>query len=214
MANGTEKYYDHMSLPGKGPVYFRDAKLREGRVFRVSGDLESQSVQFDGTDNVDLVTRLGQATVGLDNISPDAIAADSADSPEKLATLGPVIEASGAKHQNVVITATWRPRRERYVPDMTYEELRGFISRGFLPVLNVVRDDELIYQLVMISDDGAVAVFRTPSKDVTVESSLPDGTVTRHSMTLRQEFRYGPEGFTMTTEESLPAAYSVESIDI
>lgn len=214
MAENQAQYYDHMTLPGKGPVYFRDAQLRKGRDFSVSGDVESDKVKFDGSGNVDLVTRIGKGKVGLDNMSPDAIAESLSDSPEKLTTVQAVVDAIGTAKQHVIVKAIWRDRTHSYVPDMPYHEMRDFIGRGFMPVLRVERDHKLVYMLDMTSDDGAMVSFRAPDEEVSSEASLPGGGTVRQSSTITTEFRYGPSGFSMAADEVKPAAFSVESLEI
>lgn len=92
------QYYDHMTLPGKGPVYFRDAKLLKGKDFSVSGDIEADPVKFDGTGNVDLVARIGEGVVDLPNMSETAVTPTLDDLPPgdpRLPTAGAVLDKIG-----------------------------------------------------------------------------------------------------------------------
>ena len=92
------QYYDHMTLPGKGPVYFRDAKLLKGKDFSVSGDIEADPVKFDGTGNVDLVARIGTGVVELPNMSETAVTSTLDDLPPgdpRLPTAGAVLDKIG-----------------------------------------------------------------------------------------------------------------------
>ena len=92
------QYYDHMTLPGKGPVYFRDAKLLKGKDFSVSGDIEADPVKFDGTGNVDLVARIGEGVVELPNMSETAVTSTLDDLPPgdpRLPTAGAVLDKIG-----------------------------------------------------------------------------------------------------------------------
>ena len=63
------EYYDHMTLPGKNPVYFRDSKLNEGREFSIVGDVTAAAVRFDGTGNVSLEADLTDGSVTLDHLA-------------------------------------------------------------------------------------------------------------------------------------------------
>ena len=98
MAENQAQYYDHMTLPGKGPVYFRDAKLLKGKDFSVSGDIEADPVKFDGTGNVDLVARIGEGVVDLPNMSETAVTSTLDDLPPgdpRLPTAGAVLDKIG-----------------------------------------------------------------------------------------------------------------------
>lgn len=95
MANGTEKYYDHMSLPGKGPVYFRDAKLREGRKFSMDGDVTSEPVSFDGTGDIVLVAKIAKESITVQDISSTSIATNITHvqpTDERLVSAGAVVQ--------------------------------------------------------------------------------------------------------------------------
>jgi len=208
------QYYDHMTLPGKGRVYLRDARLRQGREFAVSGDVESDPVSFDGSSDVNLVARIGRGKVGLDNISDDAVASSLSDSPEKLTTVQAVVDAIGTAKQHVIVMAPWVAASGAYVPQMPYRELRDFISRGFMPVLRAERDGHPVYMLDMTSDDGSTVSFRAPDTEVSSEASLPGGGTVRQSSTITTEFRYGPSGFSMVADEVKPAVFSVETLEI
>lgn len=116
--------------------------------------------------------------------------------------------------QYVTVTATWRDRHGKYMPDMPYVEIRDFIKRGVMPVLHVVKDGKLVYSAEITSDDGSTATFRVPDSEMSSESRLPDGTTMRKSMTVTREFRYGSDGFSVRTTEVKPAVFSVESMAI
>lgn len=206
--------YHVITLPNKAKVPVRDHFLRDGRKFSASGDVSANGVTFDGTGDVNLALRIGEGKVRLDNISPDAKADTPNDSPEKLATVKAVTAAIESSKRHVVVRAEWRERLHRYVPLMTYGEMRDFIRRGVLPVLQVERDGEQVYILDMTADDGSVAAFRAPDMELSSEDELPGGGTIRRSSTVTTEFKYGPDGFVMVNDDVKPAAYSVESMEI
>ena len=89
------QYYDHMTLPGKGPVYFRDSKLLRGKNFSISGDVEADPVSFTGANDVVLVASLGNGVVGLPNMSASAVTGTLDDLPPgdpRLPTAGAVLD--------------------------------------------------------------------------------------------------------------------------
>lgn len=196
------QYYDHMTLPGKGPVYFRDAKLLKGKDFSVSGDIEADPVKFDGTGNVDLVARIGTGVVGIDNISDDAKASEIDEDEGKLATVGLVKKSSSF----ALVTA--RKRGDVYVPDRSFIELVGYISRDILPVLRVI-DGINTYKVEMSSFDGTTIEFRAPDEENSTETGNK-----RESDTVTRSFIYRAGGFSLVTKDVKPAAYSVETIDL
>ena len=92
------QYYDHMTLPGKGPVYFRDSKLLRGKNFSISGDVEADPVSFTGANDVVLVASIGEGVVDLPNMSSSAIADSLDDLPPgdpRLPTAGAVLDKIG-----------------------------------------------------------------------------------------------------------------------
>jgi hypothetical protein len=189
MANGTEKYYDHMSLPGKGPVYFRDAKLREGRDISVSGDVEADSVKFDGSGDVNLVTRIGDGAVTLKKISPDAVA-KTLDDGGKLATAEMVRDAVSAETSFVIFTARLRPSG-KYIPDRTYAELVHYMELGKVPVLRVWDGHSMRVFDLYSSADETLKFRATVDYKVSPEE--------RNEKVLVPEFTYTPTSFSDTS---------------
>lgn len=95
MADEQAQYYDHMALPGKGPVYFRDAQLRKGKYFSIEGDVEADPVSFTGADDVVLVASIGEGVVDLPNMSESAVTSTLDDLPPgdpRLTTAGAVLD--------------------------------------------------------------------------------------------------------------------------
>lgn len=86
--------YHVVTLPNKTKVPVRDHFLRDGRRFSVSGDLESNQINFDGSTDVNLVSTIGNGKVTLEKINESAIADDLSDvqpSDSRLTTAGAVI---------------------------------------------------------------------------------------------------------------------------
>ena len=57
--------YHVVTLPNKTKVPVRDYYLREGRRFSVSGDLESNQINFDGSTDVNLVSTIRNGKVPI-----------------------------------------------------------------------------------------------------------------------------------------------------
>jgi hypothetical protein len=89
------EYYDHMTIPSRGrPIYFRDAKLNEGRRFSFSGNgaVTAPAEVFDGTGDVVFDADLKQNSVTLDHISDSAHTNEVSEGDPRLVSAGAVYD--------------------------------------------------------------------------------------------------------------------------
>jgi len=87
--------YHVVTLPNKTRVPVRDHFLRDGKTFSMDGDVTAVGVTFDGMDDVELVSTIGDGKVTLAKVNRDAKTSSEADihtGNPQLATAGDVAD--------------------------------------------------------------------------------------------------------------------------
>ena len=104
---------------------------------------------------------------------------------------------------NILVTARWSDRLEKYLLDRTLEELLDSINKGIVPVLRVVKNDNISFYNMSDKTDDSIT-FKAP-----VEYGIESGT-----KILIPKFLYANTGFTdMSTKQPI-SGITIDLIDI
>lgn len=104
---------------------------------------------------------------------------------------------------NILVTARWSDRLEKYLLDRTLEELLDSINKGIVPVLRVIKDDNISFYNMSDKTDDSIT-FKAP-----VEYGIESGT-----KILIPKFLYANTGFTdMSTKQPI-SGITIDLIDI